>query len=175
MTIPAPTESPSCLRRRAHPLRPPPRPPPGRHRHDLRLHERRRPLSPVRPRLPQHRTGHHGPRPHRPRGAVLRDTAAKQLSRYGFTVEIETALQDEIDTEWTWGNYPFPWCTRDEVREVSAKAQRIHNDISEGRLIIHLHADDGHTTVAAGTYAGGVRRHVHLHGENPVRQVAMAY
>ncbi|WP_327416332.1 DUF317 domain-containing protein [Streptomyces sp. NBC_01233] len=103
------------------------------------------------------------------------NTAAKQLSRYGFTVEIETALQDEIDTEWTWGNYPFPWCTRDEVREVSAEAQRIHDDIAEGRLIIHAHANDGHTTVAVGTYATGVRRHVHLHGENHVRQVAMAY
>lgn len=103
------------------------------------------------------------------------NTAAKQLSRYGFTVEIETALQDEIDTEWTWGNYPFPWCTRDEVREVSAEAQRIHDDIVEGRLIIHLHANDGYTTVAVGTYASGVRRHVHLHGENHVRQVAMAY
>lgn len=103
------------------------------------------------------------------------NTAAEQLSRYGFTVEIETALQDEIETEWTWGNYPFPWCTRDEVREVSAEAQRIHDDIAEGRLIIHAHANDGHTTVAVGTYASGVRRHVHLHGENQVRQVAMAY
>ncbi|WP_328764328.1 DUF317 domain-containing protein [Streptomyces sp. NBC_00272] len=103
------------------------------------------------------------------------NTAAKQLSRYGFTVEIETALQDEIDTEWTWGNYPFPWCTRDEVRGVSADAQRIHDDIAEGRLIIHLHANDGNTTVAVGTYTSGARRHVHLHGENHVRQVAMAY
>ncbi|MCX4529216.1 hypothetical protein OG982_26580 [Streptomyces sp. NBC_01551] len=103
------------------------------------------------------------------------NTSAKQLSRYGFTVEIETALQGEIDTEWTWGNYPFPWCTRDEVREVSAEAQRIHDDIAEGRLIIHLHADDGQTTVAVGTYATGVRRHVHLHGEDHLRQVAMTF
>ncbi|MEJ8641180.1 DnaB-like helicase N-terminal domain-containing protein [Streptomyces sp. MS1.HAVA.3] len=36
------------------------------------------------------------------------NTAAKQLSRYGFTVEIETALQEEIDTEWTWATIPSP-------------------------------------------------------------------
>lgn len=64
------------------------------------------------------------------------NTAAKQLSRYRFTVEIETALQEKIDTERTWGNHPFPWCTRDEVREVSAEAQRSHNDIAEGRLVV---------------------------------------
>ncbi|MEU8617354.1 DUF317 domain-containing protein [Streptomyces sp. NPDC048623] len=101
--------------------------------------------------------------------------SAQQLRCYGFTVEITPDLQDEIDTEWEWGNYPFPWCTRDEVREVSAEAQRIHDDIAEGRLVIHLHADDGQNTVAVGSYTTGVRRHVHLHGENHVRQVTMTY
>ncbi|MFG3384020.1 DUF317 domain-containing protein [Streptomyces sp. NPDC047999] len=96
--------------------------------------------------------------------------AAQLLQQYGFTTEIAPALQEEIDTEWTWGNYPMPWCTRDEIREVSAEAQRIHDDIAEGRLIIHLHADDGHNTVAVGSYSTGVRRHVHLHGENHMRQ-----
>ncbi|MFI9210198.1 DUF317 domain-containing protein [Streptomyces sp. NPDC053253] len=96
--------------------------------------------------------------------------AAEQLRRHGFTTEIDTALQDEIDTEWTWANYPMPWCTREEIRAVGTEAQRIHDDIAEDRLTIHLHAHDGHTTVAVGSYATGVRRHVHLHGENHLRQ-----
>ncbi|MFI6004965.1 DUF317 domain-containing protein [Streptomyces sp. NPDC051366] len=103
------------------------------------------------------------------------NAAATQLIRYGFTVEIAPPLQEEIDTEWSWGNYPYPWCTRDEVREVSAEAQRIHDDIAEGRLIIHCHADDGQNTVAVGTYATGVHRYVHLHGENHIRQVSSVY
>ncbi|WP_282695219.1 DUF317 domain-containing protein [Streptomyces sp. CC208A] len=96
--------------------------------------------------------------------------AAHLLQQYGYTTEIDPALQEEIDTEWTWGNYPYPWCTRDEIRAVSTEAQRIHDDIAAGRLIIHLHAHDGHTTVAVGSYKEGVRRHVHLHGENHLRQ-----
>ncbi|MET9956246.1 DUF317 domain-containing protein [Streptomyces sp. NPDC006339] len=96
--------------------------------------------------------------------------AAEQLRQYGFATETDPALQEEIDTEWTWANYPMPWCTRDEIRGVGAEAQRIHDDIAEGRLVIHLHADDGHTTVACGSYTTGVRRHVHLHGENHLRQ-----
>ncbi|MFG2836149.1 hypothetical protein ACGFZH_11285 [Streptomyces zaomyceticus] len=36
------------------------------------------------------------------------DTAAEQLKRYGFTVDIAPGLQDEINTEWEWSNYPFP-------------------------------------------------------------------
>ncbi|MCX5301913.1 MULTISPECIES: DUF317 domain-containing protein [Streptomyces] len=69
----------------------------------------------------------------------------------------------------------MPWCSRAEIREVGAAAQRIHDDIAEGRLTIHLHADDGYTTVAVGSYATGVRRHVHLHGENHLRQVCTSY
>ncbi|OII62122.1 hypothetical protein BJP40_03700 [Streptomyces sp. CC53] len=101
--------------------------------------------------------------------------AAELLQRYGFTVDIDLALQEEIDTEWSWGNYPFPWCSRQEVREVSAAAQRIHDDIADGRLHIHLHADDGHNTIAVGSYTTGVRRHVHLHGENHLRQVVTRF
>ncbi|BAU87989.1 hypothetical protein SLA_7123 [Streptomyces laurentii] len=101
--------------------------------------------------------------------------AAEQLQRYGFTTNIASDLQEEIDTEWEWGNYPFPWCTREEVREVSAEAQRIHDDIADGRLTIHFHADDGHTTVAVGSYPTGVRRHVHLHGDNHLRQVTTQF
>ncbi|MFE9219665.1 DUF317 domain-containing protein [Streptomyces lavendulae] len=101
--------------------------------------------------------------------------AAKELTRYGFTVDIAPALQEEIDTEWTWADYPMPWCTREEIRQVSADAQRIHDDIATGRLTIHFHANDGHTTVAVGTYATGVRRHVHLHGEDHLRQVSLTF
>ncbi|MGW4051382.1 DUF317 domain-containing protein [Streptomyces sp. NPDC004779] len=101
--------------------------------------------------------------------------AAEQLRRYGFTTEIDPALQEEIDTEWTWANYPMPWCSRGEVREVGAAAQRIHDDIAEGRLTIHLHAHDGHTIVTVGSYKEGVRRHVHLHGENHLRQTSTSY
>lgn len=101
--------------------------------------------------------------------------AAVQLRRYGFTTEIDPALQKEIDTEWAWANYSMPWCSRAEIREVGAAAQRIHDDIAEGRLTIHLHADDGHTIVAVGSYATGVRRHVHLHGEHHLRQVSTSY
>ncbi|WP_328946017.1 DUF317 domain-containing protein [Streptomyces sp. NBC_00250] len=101
--------------------------------------------------------------------------AARQLRRYGFTVDITPGLQDEIDTKWEWANYPFPWCTREEVREVSAEAQRIHDDIAEGRFVVHLHANDGQNTVAVGSYSTGVRRHVHLHGEDHVRQVSSTF
>ncbi|MFH8255960.1 DUF317 domain-containing protein [Streptomyces roseolus] len=101
--------------------------------------------------------------------------AAELLLRYGFTTEIDPALQQKIDTEWTLGDHPTPSGARDEVREVSSDAQRIHDDIAEGHLTIHLHAHDGHTTVAVGTYATGVRRHVHLHGENHLRQIVSTY
>ncbi|MDH6537903.1 DUF317 domain-containing protein [Streptomyces sp. SPB4] len=101
--------------------------------------------------------------------------SANDLARYGFTVDIAPALQEEIDTEWTWVDYPMPWCTPDEIRQVSADAQRIHDDIATGRLTVHLHANDGYTTVAVGTYATGVRRHVHLHGEDHLRQVSLTF
>ncbi|MEW1699018.1 DUF317 domain-containing protein [Streptomyces sp. NPDC093249] len=96
---------------------------------------------------------------------------AEVLRSYGFTVTVDPALQEEADTEWEWANHPFPWCTQEEIREVSAAAQAIHDDIAAGRLIIRFHAHDGHTTVAVGTYTAGVQRHIHLHGENHVRQV----
>ncbi|MFJ5546675.1 DUF317 domain-containing protein [Streptomyces sp. NPDC093225] len=96
------------------------------------------------------------------------DKAAQALRDEAATVEIDAALQEEIDIEWTYGNYPMPWLTREEVREVSAEAQRIHDDIASGRLIIHFHAHDGWTTVAVGTYRDS--KSVHLHGENHLRQ-----
>ncbi|MYR39681.1 DUF317 domain-containing protein [Streptomyces sp. SID4944] len=57
------------------------------------------------------------------------------------------------------------WCTREEIREVSDQAQQIHDAIRHGRLRIHAH--DGHTTVAVGTYTTG--ESIHLHGEDHLR------
>lgn len=99
--------------------------------------------------------------------------AARALLEKGTRVEIDSALQTEIDTEWTYGNYPMPYMDRNEIREVSAEAQRIHDDIASGRLTIHMHAHDGWTTVAVGTYQGG--KSVYLHGEDYLRQEVTDY
>ncbi|MGC0400413.1 hypothetical protein RKD27_003057 [Streptomyces sp. SAI-126] len=96
--------------------------------------------------------------------------AAKHLTAEGITVEITPRLQEAMDEEWTWASYPMPWCTREEIREVSNEAQKIHDDIHHGRLVIHAHADDSGTTVAVGTYRDG--KSVYLHGENHLRQIA---
>ncbi len=100
------------------------------------------------------------------------DDAAKHLIAEGITVEITPRLREAIDEEWTWANYPMPWCTRSEIREVSNHAQKIHDDIRHGRLLIHAHAHDGHTTVAVGTYLHPGGKSVYLHGEDHLRQVA---
>lgn len=101
------------------------------------------------------------------------DQAAHALRDQGATVDITPQLQEEIDTEWTWANYPMPWCSREEIREVSNDAQKIYDDIRTSRLIIHAHADDGWTTVAVGTYQDGPS--IHLHGENHLRVEAGQY
>ncbi|MCX5270047.1 hypothetical protein [Streptomyces virginiae] len=97
------------------------------------------------------------------------DKAASALREGGAIVDVSAALQEEIETEWTYGNAPthWQWLTPGEIREHTGEAQRIHDDIAAGRLTIHLHAHDGWTTVAVGTYAGG--RSVHLHGEDHLR------
>ncbi|ELS55918.1 DUF317 domain-containing protein [Streptomyces viridochromogenes] len=95
------------------------------------------------------------------------DQAAHALRAEGVTVDITPQLREEIDTEWTWANYPMPWCSREEIRKVSGDAQHIYDDIRHGRLIIHAHAHDGWTTVAVGTYRDGPS--IHLHGENHLR------
>ncbi|MFF8282134.1 hypothetical protein ACF06W_05340 [Streptomyces albus] len=82
-------------------------------------------------------------------------------------------MQEEIDTEWGWAFSPVPGCTRDEVREVSAEAQEIFDDIGSGRLVIHQHAEDGWTTVAVGTCLNG--KSGHLHGEDHLRTVETTY
>ncbi|MER5440849.1 DUF317 domain-containing protein [Streptomyces sp. NPDC002790] len=94
------------------------------------------------------------------------DQAAHALRAEGVAVDITPRLREEINTEWTWANYPMHWCTPDEVREVSNDAQKIYDDIRSGRLVIHAHAH-GWTTVAVGTYRDGPS--VHLHGENHLR------
>jgi hypothetical protein len=64
----------------------------------------------------------------------------------------------------------MPWCTRSEIREVSNQAQKIHDDIRNGQLLIHAH--DGHTTVAVDTYLHQGGKSVYLHGEDHLRQIA---
>ncbi|WP_030748315.1 DUF317 domain-containing protein [Streptomyces sp. NRRL F-5135] len=98
--------------------------------------------------------------------------AAKHLTAEGITVEITPRLQEAIDEQWTWPNYPMPWCTRSEIREISNQAQKIHDDILHGQLLIHAHAHDGHTTVAVGTYLHRGGKSVYLHGEDHLRQIA---
>ncbi|MFI1014758.1 hypothetical protein [Streptomyces sp. NPDC020965] len=63
--------------------------------------------------------------------------AATALRSARAALEITPGLQDDIDTEWTWADYPMPWLARDEIREVSQEAQRIHDGIAAGRLVIH--------------------------------------
>ncbi|MEW1794617.1 DUF317 domain-containing protein [Streptomyces niveus] len=99
------------------------------------------------------------------------EQAARQLVADGVTVEITPQLREAINEEWTWANYPMHWCTRSEIREVSDQAQKIYDDIRHGRLLIHAHAQDAHTTVAVGTYLTGGKS-VYLHGENHLRQIA---
>ncbi|MBC2878046.1 MULTISPECIES: DUF317 domain-containing protein [Streptomyces] len=101
------------------------------------------------------------------------DQAAHALRKAGVTVEITPNLQEDIDSEWTWLDHPMHWLNRDEIREVSAEAQKVYDDIASGRLVIHAHAHDGWTHVAVGTYPGG--ESIHLHGEDHLRQVALVY
>ncbi|MCZ4103742.1 hypothetical protein O3W51_47660, partial [Streptomyces sp. H39-C1] len=100
------------------------------------------------------------------------EQAAQQLAADGITVEITPQLRKAMDEDWTWADYPMPWCTRAEIREVSNEAQTIYDDIRHGHLLIHAHAEDGHTTVAVGTYLSRGGKSVYLHGENHLRQVA---
>ncbi|PIM65949.1 hypothetical protein CTU88_46080, partial [Streptomyces sp. JV178] len=65
------------------------------------------------------------------------EKAAQALAADGFITEITPRLREAIEEEWTWANYPMPWCTRAEIREVSNEAQKIYDDIRLGRLIIH--------------------------------------
>ncbi|MGW3867770.1 DUF317 domain-containing protein, partial [Streptomyces sp. NPDC005047] len=66
--------------------------------------------------------------------------AATHLVAEGITVDITPQLREAIVEEWTWPDYPMPWCTRSEIREISQQAQKIHDDIHHGQLLIHAHA-----------------------------------
>ncbi|MFE9601603.1 DUF317 domain-containing protein [Streptomyces hokutonensis] len=98
--------------------------------------------------------------------------AATRLAAEGTTVDITPRLQAAMDEEWTWARYPMPRCTRSEIRQISNEAQKIHDDIRHGQLLIHAHAHDGHTTVAVGTYLGRNGKSVYLHSEDHLRQIA---
>ncbi|MER8084340.1 hypothetical protein ABTZ57_04030 [Streptomyces sp. NPDC094048] len=65
------------------------------------------------------------------------EKAAQALNTEGITTEITPSLREAIDEEWTWANYPMPWCTRSEIREVPNQAQKIYDDIQYGHLRIH--------------------------------------
>ncbi|MFJ4918427.1 DUF317 domain-containing protein [Streptomyces sp. NPDC088725] len=102
------------------------------------------------------------------------EKAVQALNAEGITTEFTPELREAIDEDWTWVDYPMPWCTRSEIREVSDEAQKIYDDIRHGNLLIHAHARDSHTTVAVGTYLSGGKS-VYLHGENHLRQIARTY
>ncbi|MGW7008211.1 hypothetical protein ACWGCW_36845, partial [Streptomyces sp. NPDC054933] len=66
-------------------------------------------------------------------------------------MRITDELQKEIDTEWTWASHPMHWLDRDEIRDVSNEAQKIHDEIRHGCLTIHLHEED-HLRVVSNLY-----------------------
>ncbi|WP_341868947.1 hypothetical protein [Streptomyces diastatochromogenes] len=70
------------------------------------------------------------------------EKAGQQLTAGGITVEITPRLQEAMAEKWTWADYPMPWCTRSEVREVSNEPQKIRDDIRHGQLLIHAHAEE---------------------------------
>ncbi|MEE1765266.1 hypothetical protein [Streptomyces sp. SP18BB07] len=79
--------------------------------------------------------------------------ATHALHAEGITAEITPGLQEAIDEEWPWITYPDPRPSHDEIRERTDQAQKIHDAIRDGRLVIHAHAhaDTGRDTVAVGT------------------------
>ncbi|WP_328939220.1 DUF317 domain-containing protein [Streptomyces tauricus] len=99
--------------------------------------------------------------------------AAEALTAERITVEITPQLREAINEEWTWPDHPMSWCTRSEIRNFSNEAQKIHDDIRHGRLIVHAHAHDGSTTKAVGSYRDGSS--VVLHGENHLRTVETSF
>ncbi|MFF9001605.1 DUF317 domain-containing protein [Streptomyces achromogenes] len=100
------------------------------------------------------------------------DKTAGKLHEAGIATEISNRLRKAILAGWTtWDNHPDPWLTPSEIREMCDQAQEIYDDIRHGRLLIHAHAHDGHTTVAVGTYLD-TGKSVYLRGENHLRQVA---
>jgi hypothetical protein len=97
--------------------------------------------------------------------------SAQELTSQGISTEITPRLLEAIHEEWTWAEHPMAWLTRSEIREVSDEAQKLHDNIRHGRLLIHAHADDHGTVAAVGTYRD-TGQSVYLHGENHLRCVA---
>ncbi|WP_050515406.1 hypothetical protein [Streptomyces rimosus] len=105
-------------------------------------------------------------------------TARALLSVHGFRATGEhTLVLARIDHEEPHyaqqAGHPLHWLDRDVIRDVFAQSQQIHDDIMSGHLVIHLHAHDGWTTDAVGTYRDG--HSVHLHGEDHLRQIALDF
>ncbi|MFI1023354.1 hypothetical protein [Streptomyces olivaceus] len=101
------------------------------------------------------------------------ERASLDLTAANISVTITPGLREAIDDDWTWANYPYPWCNRQEIRQVSDEAQKIYDDIRHGRLVIHSHTHDPHTIVAVGSYRDGSS--VTLHGENHLRTVEQTF
>ncbi|MFE9287918.1 DUF317 domain-containing protein [Streptomyces olivaceus] len=101
------------------------------------------------------------------------ERASQDLTAVNISVTITPGLREAIDDDWTWANYPYPWCNRQDIRQVSNEAQKIYDDIRHGRLVIHSHAHDPHTIVAVGSYRDGSS--VTLHGENHLRTVEQTF
>lgn len=105
------------------------------------------------------------------------EAATRALRQAGITVGVALALQQDVDNERAWFDQPMPWLTRQEIREVGAGAQKLHDDIAVGDLVIHRHAAFGdgplRAVLAVGTYGAGYS--VHLQGEDHLRQVARTF
>ncbi|MFJ9900691.1 DUF317 domain-containing protein [Streptomyces sp. NPDC091280] len=102
--------------------------------------------------------------------------ATHALHAEGITAEITPGLQEAIAEEWTWITYPDPRPSRDEIRERTDQAQKIHDAIRDGRLVIHAHAHAGTAwdTLAVGTYRDSGKS-VHLQGEDHLRRITHTY
>lgn len=102
------------------------------------------------------------------------EKAAQALAAEGISTEITPRLRVAIDEAWSWTTYYTPSADREEVRVTSNDAQKIHDDIRHGRLLIHAHAKGSHTAHAVGTYLDSGRG-IQLHGEGHQRQVSETF
>jgi hypothetical protein len=98
------------------------------------------------------------------------DAAARALRQAGITVDVDFELQQDLDSDWTWVNYPVQDLSPQEIRDVGAQAQTIYDDIAAGRLVIHHHAVEDGFVAAVGTYTSG--HSVLLHDEDHLRHIA---
>ncbi|WP_052442665.1 hypothetical protein [Streptacidiphilus neutrinimicus] len=101
--------------------------------------------------------------------------AVTALRTAGITVHAHAEFDPDqgYADQTQWVQHPMPWLDREEVLEVGRQAQEIFEDIATGRLVLHAHAHDGHTTVAVGSYSPG--QSVHLHGEDYYRTESLSF